>query len=456
MESSPNGKVLIIDDEPNALKVLSAILAEGGHHIVTAPDVDKAISILQKEDISVIITDMKMPGKDGLYLFEYSIERYPDIPVIFLTAYGTVESAVQAITRGAFYYFIKPPDYPKLKSIVARAVEQFQLKKEIKILRERVEGQKKYHLLGNSPEILRIFDTIEAVKNSASSVLVCGETGTGKELVARALHFKSSRNDKPFVAVNCAAIPKELIESELFGYEKGAFTGASSRRIGKFEEASGGTVFLDEIGEIDVSLQAKLLRALEEREIERLGGNNKIKIDFKLISSTNRDLRKEVEAGKFREDLFYRMNVVQIKLPPLSDRKDDIPLLSSEFLKEFCLREDKVLKFSDEVMSLFQNYSWPGNIRELRNAIERAVVMTKKGTITAKALPDELLSFLNITSVQKDPLAKPLKDLQFKAVNDALAECNGNKSRAAKMLGISRKSLYKKLDDMQSESRKTE
>lgn len=455
MDSSRNGKVLIVDDEPNALKVLSAILTESGHNVIEAPDVDKAIRILQKEDISAIITDMKMPGKDGLHLFDYSSENHPDIPVIFLTAYGTVESAVHAITRGAFYYFIKPPDYPKLKSIVARAVEQSQLKKEIKLLKERLEIEKKYHLSGNSPEMLRILETIEAIKNSASSVLVCGETGTGKELVARALHFKSSRSNKPFVAVNCAALPKELIESELFGYEKGAFTGAASRRIGKFEEASGGTLFLDEIGEIDIALQAKLLRALEEREIERLGSNNKIKVDFKLISSTNRDLRKEVETGKFREDLFYRMNVVQITLPPLVERKDDIPLLSSEFLKEFCLREAKILKFSDEVMKIFYDYSWPGNIRELKNVIERAVVMTKKGSITSKVLPDELLSHYNKTPAQKVLSAKPLKDLQFKAVKDALAECNGNKSRTAKILGISRKALYKKLEEIdQSESRK--
>lgn len=448
MESSPNGTVLIVDDEPNALKVLSAILTEGGHHIIPAPDVNKAISILQKEDISAIITDMKMPGKDGLHLFEHAIEHYPDVPVIFLTAYGTVESAVQAITRGAFYYFIKPPDYPKLKSIVARAVEQCQLKKEIKQLRERVEGQKKYHILGHSPKMLQILETIEAIKNSASSVLICGETGTGKEMVARALHYRSSRNSKPFVAVNCAAIPKELIESEFFGYEKGAFTGASSRRIGKFEEASGGTVFLDEIGEIDIGLQAKLLRVLEEREIERLGSNIKIKVDFKLISSTNRNLRNEVEAGNFREDLFYRMNVVQIELPPLADRKEDIPLLSSEMLKEFCLREDKILKFSDEVLSIFHNYDWPGNIRELRNVIERAVVMTKKGTITQKALPDGLLAHRKGSASTRFPSAQPLRDLQFKAIKDTLAECKGNKSKAAKVLGISRKALYKKLDEM--------
>ncbi|MEW6109461.1 MAG: sigma-54 dependent transcriptional regulator [Nitrospirota bacterium] len=445
MISNNNGKVLIVDDEPNAVRVLSAILAESGYNIIESSGVDKAIGVLKKEDIVTIITDLKMPGKDGLQLFEYCIETYPDIPVIFLTAYGTVESAVQAITRGAFYYFIKPPDYPKLKSIVARATEQCQLKREIKILRSRLEGEKKYHILGTSPEMLKIFETIEAIKNSASSVLIYGETGTGKELIARALHFKSFRSNMPFVAVNCAAIPEELLESELFGYEKGAFTGASSRRIGRFEEASGGTLFLDEIGELDISLQAKLLRAFEEREIERLGSNKKIKVDFRLISSTNRDLKKVVENGNFREDLFYRMNVVQITLPPLLKRKNDIPLLASEFLKEFCLRENKILKISDEVMTIFNSYAWPGNIRELRNVIERAVVMTKKGSITAKALPDELLT----DARQTVPSAKPLKDMQLQAIKDALTECNGNKAKTARILGISRKALYKKLEEIQ-------
>jgi DNA-binding NtrC family response regulator len=440
MTNRYSGRILIVDDEPNAIKVLSAILSDAGYNVFESSSAEKALKILSKKDIDVVITDLKMPGKDGMYLFEYITGSYPDIPVIFLTAYGTVESAVHAMTLRAFYYFIKPPDYIKLKSIIVRAIEQRSLKKELKILKKRLsEKEDNVNIIGNTPHVLKILDSVEAVKDSASSVLICGETGTGKELIARKLHYGSIRKDKPFVTVNCAAIPKELMESELFGYEKGAFTGAHSRRIGRFEEASGGTIFLDEIGELDLALQAKLLRVLQEKEIERLGSNKKISLEFRLISSTNRDLREEMLAGNFREDLFYRMNVVQINTPALRDIKDDIPLLVSEFIKEFCLRENKMLSASDEVMRLFQNYSWPGNIRQLKNIIERAVVLSKGEMISTKELPEDLLSL----KLQSETLSnKTLKDLKLQAIKDALRECDGNKSKAANMLGISRKAFY--------------
>jgi len=296
------------------------------------------------------------------------------VPFIFLTAYGSVDAAVHAITQGAFYYFIKPPDYIKLKGILARAVEQRSLKREIKELRKMVaSGSSSERIIGRTPEILKIYDTIEAIKDSMSSVLICGETGTGKELIARSLHYLSVRREKPFVAVNCAAIPRELIESELFGYEKGAFSGATSRRIGRFEEAHDGTIFLDEIGELEMSLQAKLLRVLQEKEIERIGSNRKIKVNFRLVSSTNRDLAAETALGNFREDLFYRLNVVQITVPSLRERKEDLPLLSAEFVREIGVKEGKTVIMDDEVMKAFMAYSWPGNIRQLRNVIERAV-----------------------------------------------------------------------------------
>ncbi|GLI39264.1 sigma-54-dependent transcriptional regulator [Geobacter hydrogenophilus] len=329
MQGKAHGKVLIVDDEPNALKVLAAILQEEGYSVFKAGDAAAAEQTLSKEDIDTVITDMKMPAKDGMQLMDFIAERYPDIPVIFLTAYGSVDSAVHAITRGAFYYFIKPPDYVKLKGILARAVEQRSLKRELETLRKRVSGGTPTRIVGATPEMLRIFETIEAVKDSMSSVLICGETGTGKELIARSLHYGSVRRDKPFVAVNCAAMPRELIESELFGYEKGAFSGAFSRRIGRFEEAAEGTIFLDEIGELEMPLQAKLLRVLQEKEIERLGSNKKIKVNFRLISSTNRNIPSEIAAGNFREDLYYRLNVVQVQVPPLRDRREDIPLLVS-------------------------------------------------------------------------------------------------------------------------------
>lgn len=442
-----SGRVLIVDDEQNAIKVLSAILSDAGYDVIESQNGERAIKIISKKDIDVIVTDLKMPGKDGMQLFEYSIENYPEIPVIFLTAYGTVESAVNAMTRGAFYYFIKPPDYLKLKSIIAKAIEQRSLKRELEILKQKLSREENhFRIIGNTAQMLKIFDTIEAIKDSSSSVLICGETGTGKERIAKTLHFSSARRDKPFIVVNCAAIPRELMESELFGFEKGAFTGAVTRRVGKIEEVSGGTLFFDEIGELEPSLQAKLLRVLQENEIERLGSNKKIKVFFRLLCSTNRELKKEVESGNFREDLFYRINVIQLNIPPLRDRAADIPLLVSEFIKEFCIREKKELTVSDEVMEIIQNHPWPGNIRQLKNVIERAVVLTKGRLITLKGLPEE---FLSLQEQNETFSKKTLKDLEIQAIKKALQECKGNKSKAATMLGISRKTIYKKLDEFQ-------
>ncbi len=448
--SDMKGRVLVVDDEPNALTVLSAILSEDGYDVLKAKDVESATRVIQREDVDTVITDLKMPGKDGIHLFEYTLENHPDVPVIFLTAYGTVESAVSAITRGAFYYFIKPPDYLKLKGILARAVEQRSLKRKIEMLTEKLSETKRGCLIGNSPEMLKIFRTVESVKDSASSVLICGETGTGKELVARSLHYGSARRETPFVTVNCAAIPRELIESELFGCEKGAFTGAHSRRIGRFEEASGGTVFLDEIGELEISVQAKLLRVLQEREIERLGSSQKIKVDFRLVSSTNRDLERETRTKNFREDLFYRINVVQVNMPPLRERKDDIPLLVTEFVNGFCIRENKMLTVSDEVMEVFQDYHWPGNVRQLRNIVERAVVLAKRSKITLHELPEELKALAGKRQAQHSGRTQPvktLKEMEVQAIREALQKCEGNKSKAARSLGISRKAFYKRLSD---------
>ncbi len=326
MGGSSKGNILVVDGEPNAVKVLSAILSEDGYKVFESLDVDNAVKLISKKNIDAVITDIKMPGRDGMDLFDYVNENHPHVPVVFLTAYGTVDSAVSAMTQGVFYYFIKPPDYVKLKSILERAVEQCRLKKEIEVLKKKLsEDNGEVRLVGISPEMRNISEIIDVVKDSDSSVLICGDTGTGKEVIARALHYRSKRKARPFVGLNCAAIPRELIESELFGYEKGAFTGAIEKRVGRFEEASGGTLFLDEIGELELSLQAKLLRVLQEREIERLGSNKKVKVDCRLVCSTNRYIQKEVKANKFREDLFYRINVVQIKVPPLRKRRDSCP-----------------------------------------------------------------------------------------------------------------------------------
>ncbi|HTP05949.1 MAG TPA: sigma-54 dependent transcriptional regulator [Nitrospirota bacterium] len=439
-------KVLIVDDEPNAIRVLSVILKEEGYHVLESMNVDSAVGIIHNEDVDAIITDLKMPDKDGFELFKYVSEHHPDMPVMFLTAYGTVESAVSAMTSGAFYYFIKPPDYPRLKNVLAQAIEKHSAKKQFASLKKSVFQEKNLHpLIGKAPSMTEIVQTIETVKDSESSILIQGETGTGKEVIARNIHYTGKRYNKPFVAVNCAAIPRELIESELFGHEKGAFTGAAANRAGKFEEAAEGTIFLDEIGEVELSVQSKLLRVLQEREIERLGTNKKFKVNFRLISSTNRDLRKEVEEGRFREDLFYRINVVRIDVPPLRERRHDIPLLVSEFINNFSLRENKLFSLSDEVMDIFMQYDWPGNVRQLKNVIERAVVLARAERVTIQELPEEILS--HHQKIKSVGSVKPLKVLERQAISDALLVCNGNKSKAAKKLGISRKTFYKRLKE---------
>lgn len=440
-----DAKVLIVDDEPNALRVLSAILREASYNVLKADCVDRAKELFSTERIDAVITDLKMPGEDGLSLFNYLDSNYPDIPVIFLTAFGTVDSAVTAMKEGAFFYFIKPPDYVKLKAILAKAVEQRRLKDEIANLRSQLESTYRFSsIIGKSPSMEKVFKMVETIKDSSTNLLVLGETGTGKELLARAIHYTSHRNYKPFVTVDCAAVPRELLEAEFFGYEKGSFTGAVSRRIGKFEEASTGTLFLDEIGELAPSLQAKLLRAIQGKEIERIGGNKTIKIDIRLIASTNRDLRKEVKLNNFRADLYYRLNVITIKLPPLRERKSDIPLLVTHFIDKFSQRENKrISSVSPQVMKIFLNYLWPGNLRELENVIEHAVVLSKSDIIGAKDIPSEIRK----ESKNNGPAntLKPLKELEIETIINAINVFNGNKSKAAQVLGITRKVLYNRL-----------
>ncbi|MEK6529224.1 MAG: sigma-54 dependent transcriptional regulator, partial [Nitrospirota bacterium] len=376
--------------------------------------------------------------------------KYPDIPVIFLTAFGSVDSAVSAITEGAFYYLIKPPDYVKLKAILAKAVEQKRLKSEVANLRSQLESTYRFsNVIGKSPSMEKVFKLVETIKDSSTNVLVLGETGTGKELIARAIHYTSHRHYKPFVAVNCASVPRELLEAEFFGHERGSFTGAFSRRIGKFEEASGGTLFLDEIGELELALQAKILRSIQEKEIERIGGNKKIKIDIRLIASTNRDLKKEIQLKNFRTDLYYRLNVVEVKLPPLRERQSDIPLLVTHFIDKFSQRENKrIFSVSPDVMKIFVGYSWPGNLRELENVMERAVVLTKDDVIGVKDIPSDIKKGAEAGSCPG--ILKPLKELEFETIVKAINAFNGNKSKAARVLGITRKSLYSRLKEYAS------
>jgi DNA-binding NtrC family response regulator len=432
-----NASVLIVDDEPNATRVLSAILRADEYSVHEAMSVDSALNLLKRNKIDAIITDIRMPGKDGYELFDYVSKHYPHIPVMFLTAYGKVDSAVTALSKGAFYYFVKPPDYQKLKQFLISAVSQTRQNIDPGLPNEDALQESK------SDAMIRIYKTISAVKDKETSVLLSGETGTGKEVIANYLHYHSVRRLRPFIAVNCAAIPRDLLESELFGFEKGAFTGATVSRAGKFEEAAGGTLFLDEIGEMDPALQAKLLRVLQERQVQRLGSNGKIDIEFRLITSTNRDLAREMEAGRFRSDLFYRINVVCIDLPPLRDRKEDIPMLATHFLNLFCKRESKHLLSSDEMIDVLTRYPWPGNVRQLKNAIERAVVMSPGPRVTINHLPEEIRTYCSGTIHSE--AVQPLRSLELQAVKDALAACNGNKSSAARKLGISRKALYNRL-----------
>lgn len=448
MTSDSLGTVLLVEDDASSLKVLAALLGEVGYGISCAEDGDQAVRLLQHAEPDAIISDIKLPGRDGLSLLDYCRRHHPDIPVILLTAYGSVQSAMDAISQGAFYYFVKPPDYAQLRNILALAVERRRLKREISRLQQgkMSAGPGIQMMIWNDPEMKKVRDIIDAVRNSQGSVLISGETGSGKDMLAQALHYSSTRADEPFVAVNCAAIPHSLIEAELFGHEKGAFTGAVSNRIGKFVEASGGTLFLDEVGELGIDVQAKLLRVLQDRVVQPLGSNRDVKVDFRLVCASNRDLAIAVANGTFREDIYYRINVIHIDVPPLRLRKHDIPLLSSHFLREMCARENRVLTFSREVLDLFRSYLWPGNVRQLKNAVERAVIVARGHQIELSDLPDEVAAGV----LQPEPAQRRtlrLRDLEREAISEALERSEGNKSEAARLLGISRKALYKKIED---------
>ncbi len=447
--SPQTSTILLVDDEANALRVLSAILQEAGYACVTAQSVDEAISRLEGETpIDVLVTDLRMPGRSGLDLFEHVQTHALKIPVVFLTAYGTVDSAVRAVKEGAFYYFIKPPDYTLFCEIIRRAAEHRRLTRHMAaVSRPAKGGGQALGMVGQSRGMREIFQLIQTVAESQATVLVQGESGTGKELIARAIHSQSPRHRGPFVGINCGALPPTLLESELFGHEKGAFTSAVGRRIGRFEMADKGTLFLDEIGEMDLSLQVKLLRVIQEREFERVGSSARIKVDFRLVAASNKDLKAEVEAGRFRPDLFYRINVIPMRIPPLRERLDDLPLLAFHFLERYAaLNKKEVAGIDSAALSRMMSYAWPGNVRELENAIERGVVLCAGSTLTEKDIPPD------IAGTDKAPAGgaearevKPLSLLEKETIIDALRRSYGNKSKAARMLGITRKVLYARL-----------
>jgi two-component system, NtrC family, response regulator len=384
--------ILIVDDEKNYLLVLEALLAEEGYQVVTADNGRSGLEIIQDHDLDAVITDMKMPGMDGMAFLDRIHLNQPDLPVIMMTAYGSVEKAVEAMRKGAFDYILKPFKNEELKLTIRKAIDHYHLVCQNRRLTRELETRYQFgNIIGKSASMQRIFQLIEKVAPSKATVLVTGESGTGKELIARAIHFNSPRRNQPFISVNCGALPETLLESELFGHEKGSFSGAVSQRKGRFELAHGGTLFLDEISEMSPPLQVKLLRVLQEMEFERVGGTQTIKVDVRMVAASNRTLKEEVAAGRFRADLFYRLNVVHIFLPPLRERTDDIPLLVNHFLEKYSDENGpSSISMESAALKCILEYGWPGNVRELENVIERAVILSDREQIKAKDLPAEV------------------------------------------------------------------
>jgi DNA-binding NtrC family response regulator len=458
--------VMVVDDEPNMVKVLSSALKREGYEVVEAYDGEQALSLLEELYVDVILTDLKMPKIDGITLLKKALNMRSDLQVIILTAYGTVEKAIEAVKAGAFDFIPKPFELKELTSIVGKAIKtallargepRFERRKTFDGAPEKPKDSfTDLRIVGSSPAMLQIYSLIEKVSDTPSTVLITGESGTGKELIAREIHARSRWVNKPFIKVNCAAIPRELLESELFGYEKGAFTGAVISKPGRFELAHGGTLFLDEIGEISLEMQVKLLRAVQDKEFERVGGLKTLKVDTRLITATNIDLKKAVEKGTFRDDLYYRLNVVNIHLPPLRERKEDIMPLSKYFLENFNMKFSKnVSEFSDEAVKFLLEYSWPGNIRELENYIERAVLFDSDGIVGIDDLPSEIRELPSTISLKEDEICD-LKEVVKAETNKiereyilkALELTGKNVTKAAQLLRISRKSLQIKMKEL--------
>ncbi|MGB8352391.1 MAG: sigma-54 dependent transcriptional regulator [Chthoniobacteraceae bacterium] len=442
--------ILIVDDEKHTREGLRASL-EDNFDVYIAADIKGAISVLENDTVDLVVTDLRLGGEDGMQLID-RVLKMPHPPIcIMMTAYGSVDTAVEAMKHGAYDFVTKPINIDKLEILINRALKSRDMEKENTDLKQMVN--KRYgleNLIGESAPMQEIFETIKQVAPSRATVLIQGDSGTGKELVARAIHNLSNRNKSKFIAVHCAALSPQLLESELFGHERGAFTGAVEKRIGRFEQANGGSLFLDEIGEIDANTQVKLLRLIGERTFERVGGNHTISADVRLIPATNRNLEKMVAEGKFREDLFYRLNVVQINMPLLRERPEDIPLLVNAFLKQFALENDKpVRELTPDAMNCIMAYTWPGNVRELRTAIEHGVVMSNGQKIALRDLPAPVRQAVKDLAAGKSvPSGNNLLDLhetEHRLMMRALEETKGNVTAAAKKLGISRRTLHRKL-----------
>ena len=446
--------VLIVDDEKNYPLILSAVLEEEGIEPLTANSGQEALDILEHSDIDLVLTDMKMPSMDGIELLERIKGKNPDLPVIMMTAYGTVEKAVEAMQKGAYNYILKPFDNESLLVYVKKAISVYKMVKENRRLRQDVEAKYRFgNIIGKSRKMKEIFETIQKVAPANATVLIEGESGTGKELVARAIHFNSPRRDEPFIAVNCSALAETLLESELFGHERGAFTGAVSMKKGRFELADAGTLFLDEIGELSSNLQVKLLRVLQEKAFERVGGVRSVSTDIRVIAATNKNLKEEVAAGRFREDLFFRLNVVHLFLPPLRQRPEDIRPLVDHFIKKYAGEyrvEHPVTGVDRKVERMFYDYTWPGNARELENVIERAMILCAGPTITVEDLPGEFRhSADNVLHIEGIPAEAQLNEtlaiIEKKMVERALQMTGNIQSQAAELLGIGKSGLNWKI-----------
>ena len=436
-------KILVVDDEVNMRLVLKAMLTKEGYEVETAADGLEALALLKRHDVTACVTDLRMPRLDGMGLLNRMAEEYPAVPVILITAHGTVATAVDALKKGAFDYITKPFDQEELKRVIGKAVKTRVLgDEEVQLPPTEIDRSE---IVGAGAQMAKIFEVIRKVAPSTTTVLITGETGTGKELVANAIHAGSPRRHNPFIKINCSAIAENLIESELFGYEKGAFTGAVSSKPGRFELAHKGTLFLDEIGDLPREMQVKLLRVIQDQEFERVGGIQTIKVDVRLVTATNRNLHQEVREGRFREDLFYRLNVMPIHVPPLRERKEDIPALLDYFIGKFNRKLDRHIAGADpEVLELLQEHDWPGNIRELENVVERAFILCARGSIGIGHLPEELTERYAKGKAQSGMrLARDLVEAQ--AIRKALERNGNSRLAAARELGIHKSTLFRKM-----------
>ncbi|MDP3237558.1 MAG: sigma-54 dependent transcriptional regulator [Myxococcales bacterium] len=439
--------VLVVDDDLANLESVCRIFQKEGVSTLSAPDGSKALDLLRKPEVGVLVTDLMMPGLDGQALLKAARAMRPDVEVVLMTAYATVETAVNAMRDGAYDFITKPLKRHSLVKAVQKAMEKQALSAENRDLKAQIAAMGQKSIVGNSPAFRAFMDLLEQASPSTATVLLQGESGTGKELAARFIHEHSPRAKNAFIAVNCAALPESILEAELFGVERGAFTGAVARKEGRFERASTGTLFLDEVGEMSASAQVKLLRVLQEGELERLGGTQTIKVDVRLVAATNKDLMTEVKEGRFREDLYYRLNVVEVRIPSLASRREDISLLAEHFLRRYAAKNAKLLKgFSDDAQGVMENYAWPGNIRELEHAVERAVVLCRSDVVNVADLPEGVRKGpMGAAQQIVIPIGTPMEEIERRVIHETLRHTKGDKNLAARMLGIAARTIYRKL-----------